>query len=109
MMLALSRARRFGFADLLAAMLCALFASAPAQAQSQQQRVALIVGNGAYQHVASLANPPNDAVDLEQAFLRIGFDVTRVSNADRLGFLKALRAFEDKVAGADIAVIFYAG
>jgi hypothetical protein len=105
-MLALSRTVHFTFAAfLLAVTSCVPFAAA----QAQSQRVALIVGNGAYQHASSLANPPNDAVDLEQTFLRIGFDVTRVSNADRLGFLKALRAFEDKVAGADIAVIYYAG
>lgn len=102
-----SRARCLRFAAFVIATLCRLIASDAAQAQSQ--RVALVVGNGAYQHASSLANPPNDATDIEQAFLRIGFDVTHVSNVDRLGFLKSLRAFEDKVASADIAIIFYAG
>ncbi|MBR0695615.1 caspase family protein [Bradyrhizobium lablabi] len=96
-------------AALMTAATCLLlFTTASAQVNSLQ-RVALIIGNGAYHHVAALTNPPNDAIDLERTFLRIGFDVTRVSDVDRSAFLRALRAFEDKVATADIAVIFYAG
>ncbi len=109
-MLRLLKSKQFGIAALAAAILhTLLLASSSAWAESQQRRVALIIGNGTYHHVASLANPPNDAADLEEAFLRIGFEVSRVSIADRSAFLQALRVFEDKASAADIAVIFYGG
>ncbi len=73
------------------------------------KRVALIVGNGSYRYVASLANPPNDASDIGEAFRRVGFKVSIAMNADRLAFLGALRAFEDEALEADIAIVFYAG
>lgn len=32
-----------------------------------ERRLALVVGNGAYQHTAALANPANDAADMAMA------------------------------------------
>ena len=49
----------------LAAMLCGVVAllavSGPAAAE---KRVALVIGNSAYQHTAALKNPSNDATDI---------------------------------------------
>jgi uncharacterized caspase-like protein len=83
--------------------------SAGAAQTDATRRVALIVGNGSYRHIASLANPPNDASDIGEAFKRVGFKVSQLKNADRLEFLRALRAFEDEALEADIAIVFYAG
>jgi hypothetical protein len=82
--------------------------NANAQADAPK-RVALIIGNGNYRYVASLSNPPNDASDISQAFRRVGFKVSLLMNADRLQFLRSLRAFEDEALEADIAIVFYAG
>ena len=99
---------RFRSAFLL--VLVASFLSGRAEAQADDpKRVALVIGNGSYRHVASLSNPPNDASDIGGAFKRVGFKVSVLNNADRLEFLRALRAFEDEALAADIAIVFYAG
>ncbi|MEQ9328863.1 MAG: caspase family protein, partial [Rhodospirillales bacterium] len=44
----------------------------PARAET---RVALVIGNSAYEHTARLANPRNDAVAMASTLRRLGFDV----------------------------------
>ena len=72
-------------------------------------RVALVVGNGAYGAIGTLPNPGNDAADVASALGRLGFDVTTVRDADRVGLNEALRGFTRESAGADVALVFYAG
>ena len=72
-------------------------------------RVALVVGNGAYGAIGALPNPGNDAADVSAALGRLGFDVTTVRDADLAGLNEALRLFARESAGADVAVVFYAG
>jgi hypothetical protein len=45
------------------------------------KRVALVIGNGAYQSVPKLPNPPNDAEDIAGTFKRLGYAVTPITNA----------------------------
>jgi uncharacterized caspase-like protein len=74
------------------------------------KRVALVLGNSAYQNVPRLPNPVNDAALMADTFKKAGFDVV-VSRQD-LGALdtrRVLRDFSDSAADADIAVIYYAG
>jgi uncharacterized caspase-like protein len=95
-----------GFFGILLATLL-LFACGPAFAG---KRVALVLGNSAYQNVPRLTNPVNDAGLMTETFKKAGFDVV-VSRND-LGALetrRALRDFSDSAADADIAVIYYAG
>ena len=72
-------------------------------------RVALVVGNSAYEHIGRLPNPENDATDLDAALRRLGFEVTVVRDADRTALTGALRAFTRRSADADVALVFYAG
>ena len=72
-------------------------------------RVALVVGNSAYAAIGELPNPGNDAADVGAALGRLGFAVTTVRDADRVGFNEALRAFTRESVGADVALVFYAG
>ena len=72
-------------------------------------RVALVVGNGAYGAIGALPNPGNDAGDVSAALGRLGFDVTTVRDVDRVGMNEALRVFTRESAGADVALVFYAG
>ena len=74
------------------------------------KRVALVVGNSAYQNVNPLANPANDAGAIAEMFTKAGFDVVdsrRDLKAQEMR--RALREFTDKARGADIAVIYFAG
>ena len=72
-------------------------------------RVALVVGNSAYDHIGRLPNPENDANDMSAALRRLGFEVTTELNADRSELTAALRAFTRRSTGADVALVFYAG
>ncbi len=80
--------------------------SATAQAD---KRVALVIGNSSYTHVSSLPNPQNDAADLAALLERVGFKVRRESNLGRHAMQDTLAEFSDTAAGADMALIFYAG
>ena len=74
-----------------------------------ETRVALVVGNSAYQHTTPLANPLNDARDMAAALKAVGFDVVEALDADKRKLDGAMRAFTDKLASADVALFFYAG
>ena len=78
-------------------------------AAAQETRVALIIGNSAYQNVSPLANPVNDASDLAAALERIGFDVTLALDLDIQGMRTQLRAFRDRATGSDMAMVYFAG
>ena len=74
-----------------------------------ETRVALVVGNSAYQNTTPLANPLNDARDIAVALKSVGFDVVEALDADKHKFDGAMRAFTDKLVNADVALFFYAG
>jgi len=75
-----------------------------------EKRVALVIGNGAYENVARLANPIKDAGTLADMFRKAGFDWVRLkTNVSKLEFIRALREFMDAAQDADIAALYYAG
>jgi uncharacterized caspase-like protein len=97
----LRAALRFIFAALvLAAISPAAFA---------EKRVALVIGNGDYIHAPGLANPKNDAEDLAAALTRLGFEVIKRHDLDLGGTRRVLGEFKDLTAGADWALVYYAG
>jgi uncharacterized caspase-like protein len=72
-------------------------------------RVALIVGIGAYTHAAPLPNSANDARAIGLVLSELGFEVVEAFDARKRAFDGALRAFADRSAGAEIALVYYAG
>ena len=44
-------------------------------AAQAEKRVALVIGNGAYEHTLALPNPGRDASDVAAALTRLGFEV----------------------------------
>lgn len=76
---------------------------------AQEKRVALVIGNSAYENTTQLNNPKNDAEDMEITLEAIGFDVTKVDNANYSTMRKALRDFGRKAQGAEIALVYFAG
>src|SRR5213080_3667888 len=75
-----------------------------------EKRVALVLGNSAYQNVARLPNPVNDGTVIAATLKNAGFDVVDsrhdLTAADTR---RALRDFADRARDADIAVVYYAG
>lgn len=80
------------------------------QASAEGRRVALVVGVSAYESVPKLPNAVNDASAMADLFRKAGFDVVTARNdVGNLALKRAIREFEDAVADADIAVVYYAG
>ena len=85
----------------------AALAAGPAQAE---KRVALVIGNGAYAKVGKLSNPARDAAAVAALLRTAGFDAVEVrTDLGAAAMRRALSDFSDRVADADIAVVFYAG
>ena len=72
-------------------------------------RVALVIGNAAYAHASTLANPLNDAADVGAALGRLGFAVTRIENADQAALRRGLQEFALAASASQVAVVYYAG
>ncbi len=90
----------------LAAALLGFFFASSAHAD---RRVALVIGNGKYVQAAPLANPANDARAVAAALERLGFEVVSGYDLGNADLRKTVRAFADKLVGADVAMFFYAG
>lgn len=73
------------------------------------KRVALVIGNGQYQHSSQLSNPRNDAQDVAGTLQSLGFEVVEGRDLDRTGMDNAIRQFARKLDGAALAMLFYAG
>lgn len=74
------------------------------------KRVALVLGISAYQHVAKLPNPSNDADAMATLFRKAGFDVVETKRDVGIADLRrAVGDFSDKAQDADVAVVFFAG
>ncbi|MCB1972118.1 MAG: caspase family protein, partial [Geminicoccaceae bacterium] len=73
------------------------------------QRVALVMGNGAYSHAGKLPNPPNDARSVARSLRAIGFTVFSGIDLDLDSMRGLSRDFARSLDGADTGLIFYAG
>ncbi len=81
----------------------------PAGAMADE-RMALVMGNSAYQRAPRLSNASNDANLLAETFKKAGFSVVEARNdLSAQDMRRALRDFGAKARNADIAVIYYAG
>src|SRR5712691_7250153 len=75
-----------------------------------EKRVALVLGNSAYQNVAQLPNPVNDGAIIAAKLREAGFDVVDSRHdLPASETRRALRDFADRSRDADIAVVYYAG
>jgi lysozyme family protein len=74
------------------------------------KRVALVIGNGQYVSVSTLANPVNDANGIAAALKRLGFaEVKVITEANYNDMRLVLSDFSKLAQDAELALIFYAG
>jgi uncharacterized caspase-like protein len=92
-----------------------LVASAHAQqsqltrgAGGKEQRVALVIGNGAYT-VGPLKTPVNDARGVTQTLRNLGFEVTHKENLTQNSMKRAIREFGAKLRQGGVGLFYYAG
>jgi S1-C subfamily serine protease len=78
----------------------------PARADN---RVALVIGNGAYAHVPHLPNPSHDAEDVAAALKRTGFQIIVGVDLDQAGMQDAAIRFARAARTADVAMFYYSG
>ncbi|WP_426959405.1 caspase family protein [Muricoccus radiodurans] len=94
----------------LAVVLSALFLLLAGAARAEpERRVALVIGNGAYQQVPALRNPPNDARRMAAMLRNAGFEVIEGIDLDRRTMEEKLREFGDRLDGGDLGLFYYAG
>jgi uncharacterized caspase-like protein len=74
-----------------------------------EKRIALVIGNSAYQRVAPLSNPARDADAMSEMFKSAGFNVAFKHDLGVNEMRRALRDFSDDVRDADVAIVYYAG
>lgn len=79
------------------------------QAAWCETRVALVVGNSAYERVAPLPNAVRDAALVAQALTSTGFDVILKQDLTKADFETAIDGFIRQMRGADVALIYFAG
>ena len=92
--------------------LIALLSLLSASPSAADKRVALVVGNSAYQNITRLDNPSHDAVLMADTLLGLGF--TLIGGRAQLDLDKAaldtsVQNFGRQVQGADVALFYYAG
>ena len=76
---------------------------------AEPARIALVIGNGAYEHAPVLRNPVQDARDIAAALGGLGYSVELVTDAKRPGMEAALAKFAAAAVGADQALVYYSG
>ena len=77
--------------------------------QTDEKRVALVIGNGAYKNQSPLKNTLNDAEDISAMLQSLGFQVTKKINADRIEMRQAIREFGKNIIGASVGFFYYSG
>jgi TPR repeat protein len=91
--------------------LLSLFTPAHAD-EPAERRVALVIGNGAYQNTAPLANPPHDAGLIGETLTQLGFSLVGgapLIDADKGQMEQAIREFGRQIQNGAIGLFYYSG
>lgn len=73
------------------------------------RKVALVVGNQAYEFASLLPQAPRDASRVANTLEELGYEVIYVEDATRAQFLRAIGEYRDELEGADVSFFYYAG
>ena len=80
-----------------------------AGAAEAPKRIALVIGNSAYQNVSPLTNPVNDATDIAAKLRSLQFEVLLATDANHSKLTAVLQEFKSRVTRDHVALVFYAG
>lgn len=74
-----------------------------------EKRLALVIGNAAYQSGGNLPNPVNDARRIDDTLQRLGFEVMRYENVSQQDMKRAIDAFGRALIGYEVGLFYYSG
>ncbi len=74
-----------------------------------QKRLALVIGNSAYEHGGVLKNPASDAKLMASTLVELGFDVIKRVDATKKEMDLAILNFWRNLVNYDITLFYYAG
>lgn len=74
-----------------------------------EKRVALVIGNGAYENAVPLANPANDAAAMNRKLQSLGFVTVFGTDLNRVDLEAQVRKFAQLSRDSDLSLFFYAG
>ena len=77
-------------------------------ANSQKRRLALVIGNANYP-MSILANPVNDAIEMEALLKSSGFQVKKYTDLDQSAMKRVIDEFGSSLNNAEVGLFFYAG
>ncbi|MEQ1901414.1 MAG: caspase family protein [Devosia sp.] len=92
----------------IAGLVALLITAAPISAD-ELRGVALVIGQSEYDTLTALTNPKADARAMDDALDALGFDVTRILDADVDRFRGEIADFIDEAKDADVALVYYSG
>ena len=72
-------------------------------------RVALVIGNSAYQNTNPLRNPSHDAADMAAVLKGLGFQTIVGLDLDKAAMDRKIRDFAQALNGSKVGLFFYAG
>ncbi len=76
---------------------------------ANQSHVALVVGNGLYDHMSDLPNAERDAELMARMFERLGYHTTLVTNASRAQMLDVLTNLRKDSEHASQVIFYFSG
>ncbi len=79
------------------------------QIPDNTKRLALVIGNSAYQNGGILRNPVNDARAMATTLEKLNFTVLKYENLNQSQIKQRIDEFGSKMANYDVALFYYAG
>ncbi len=76
---------------------------------ASSRRLALVIGNAAYENAPPLKNPANDALDVAGALRNVGFNVEQGVNVTQRQMKAMIREFGQKLKGGGQGLFYFAG
>ncbi len=77
--------------------------------RADEKRIALLIGNSAYNEISVLSNPVNDITALEEMLSLLGFDVIKAADLSQAVMKRTIDEFGAKLDQYDVGLFFYSG
>ncbi len=88
---------------------CLAMASPGLAEEKALKGIALVIAQSDYENLDDLANPANDAREIQKLLADLGFEVQSVSDGDRRRLDRQLERFVEDAEEADVALLYYSG